>query len=127
MVAMRSARTFTFVLLALLVWGVSVPLMAVTCVPSAPCAGMGPCPLAARAADPTVPGMASPDCCERSTRESAPPVLPGAQLQALGMADLPVARIISLPPAPVASSYDSTVDPAGAAVPLYTLHSILLI
>jgi hypothetical protein len=126
MVAMKLARLFPHLLLALMVWGLSVPLIAVTCVPSAPCAGlMAHCPLAGepRPAQPTV---AAPDCCEQTVRDGELPAMPGAKLPTLDLA--PVATAVSLAPPPSAAWLRTPAESARpAAIPLYTLHSILLI
>lgn len=120
-------RRLPFLLLALLLWGVGAPLVAVTCVPSAPCAGlMASCPLAS-AERPSDPAVAAPDCCEQSVRESEPAGIPSAKLQALAACDLPVALVSPPSPRDHGSGRRTAEPVAATGVPLYTLHSILLI
>lgn len=125
---MRSAvRPLSFLVLALLAGAAGAPLLAVTCVPSAPCAGlMEGCPLAS-AKQTDRPVVSAPDCCERSVRDGEPAAVAGAKVGALTFAALP-AVVADLPPAPRPALQRATrQSAAAAAVPLYTLHSILLI
>jgi hypothetical protein len=125
---MRSARQLPYLLLALLVWGFGAPLVAVTCVPSAPCAGMMEgCPTGTAAERPAAPAVASPDCCEQAVRDSEPPAVPGAKVQALDVPAVATALVVA-PPSPSALWLRGLAGPTrAAATPLYTLHSILLI
>jgi hypothetical protein len=128
MAAMRSAfRPLPLLLLALVAWGAMAPLVAVTCVPAAPCAGlMELCPLAGakRAAQPVV---GAPDCCEQSARETAPATILGGTLQLPAASEAPA--VMAVIPAATRDLWRwlPAEQPAASPVPLYTLHSILLI
>jgi hypothetical protein len=128
MAAMRSAcRPLLLVLAALLVWGAGAPLVAVTCVPFARCAGaMKHCALA-NAPRTGLPAVGAPDCCEQKARESGPAAIPGAKLDVLAADDVPAA--VSEIPSPPGRLWHrlAAESPAASPVPLYTLHSILLI
>jgi hypothetical protein len=127
MAAMRPARRLPYLLLALLLWGVGVPVVAITCVPSAPCAElMGTCPLASAVERAGQPSVASPDCCEREARDSEPPGIPGAKLQPLDASAFSAA-VTLVPQGPPVSWHGTPPEPRAETVPLYTLHSILLI
>jgi hypothetical protein len=117
---------FTGALLAVvLLWMAAAPLLAVTCVPGHECpmAGMGV--RAMRAEGGT--SIASPDCCLRSERRSESgtvqrtvPLKPDNSSVAV--------RVAVLDPVPVISRHVPAPERHGASeVPLYTLHSILLI
>jgi hypothetical protein len=125
---MSSARRLPCLLLALLVWSVGVPVVALTCVPSAPCAGlMAACPLDSAHGRGGQPVVGSPDCCQRDVRDDEPPAMPGAKSHALELAALAV-TVSLVPPAPPALWRPTSAEPAAAgAIPLYTLHSIMLI
>lgn len=129
MAAMRSApRALPLLLLALVAWGAATPLVAVTCVPSAPCAGlMERCPLAATAKRAAQPVVGAPDCCSQSARETEPAAVPSAKLQVPTASEAPAA-VAAVPEAPRPISHWPPAESSAASpVPLYTLHSILLI
>lgn len=125
---MQRARLLSHLILALLVWGLGAPVMAISCLPTASCAGLGPCPLTGGGEGAAkLPSVESPDCCQRTTREVGPPVLPGAKLEPLAPVALPSAILAVEPPSVARLAPASHGEPPAATVPLYTLHSLLLI
>lgn len=122
---MSRLRCISAVLSAVLIWAAAAPLLAVTCLPGHQCPMGGMTREAMRAEGGT--SVASPDCCLRSERRSESgtvqrtvPFKPDSSPAAV--------RVAVLEPMPVISRHVPAPERHGAReVPLYTLHSILLI
>jgi hypothetical protein len=129
MAVMKPAfRRLAIALLALLMWGAAAPLLAVRCVPGAACARtVKTCPLAFEAQRPTEVAVGARGCCVESARGSEPAAVPGAPLQAPSSAGVPLA-VAALRAAPRGIEQRASAEALHPPpVPLYTLHSILLI
>lgn len=125
MIAMRSARPLPRLLLALALLAIATPSVALTCVPWATCGTMRPAheTLAGAQSSETI---AAPDCCQRQVRDEERPATaaPAASFEAPAAVAVP-----ALLPLPAKTTWQAaTVGPRRAPdIPLYALHSILLI
>ena len=124
---MSRLRLTSALLAVALAWIAAVPVLAVTCVPGHECpmsAGMGA--PAARAASGSA-AVSSADCCLRSERRSESGTVQRPLVLQLDHVAL-LARVTELEPLPTSSHRQRTLERRLAGqVPLYTLHSILLI
>jgi hypothetical protein len=103
----------------------AAPLLAVTCVPGRECPMAGTGMQAMRAEGGT--SVASPDCCRRSERRSESGTVQRSVLPKPDSSPAAV-RVALLEPASLISRHVPAPERhAASEVPLYTLHSILLI
>jgi hypothetical protein len=110
--------------LALVVWTLVGPFASIACEPAAPCAsGMKNCPHARRPA-PGTERIEAPSCCLPTRSAASRAVLTGSKLPSLAVASVTLS---------VASDLFRSIPPLAAPgavasrVPLYRLHSVLLI
>jgi hypothetical protein len=123
---MARPRSTTLLLAAVLAWMAAAPVLAIACVPGhhCPMAGMAG---AVRPWGGAASAVSSPDCCLRSERRPEPGTLQRPLAQHLDAAPL-LARITLLDRSSAEAPRAIQGDGAPASdVPLYTLHSILLI
>ncbi|HEV8631657.1 MAG TPA: hypothetical protein VGV61_15170 [Thermoanaerobaculia bacterium] len=124
---MLRVRSTSALLAIVLVWMAAAPVLAITCLPGRQCpmAGMAGAQRLSAAAGHAV--VTSLDCCLHSERRSEPGTMQPSVAQHFRPAVL-LAHVTLL-------EFLATVDPrhlggerqAASEVPLYTLHSILLI
>lgn len=123
---MVGRRLSSALLVALVLGMAATPLLAITCVPghSCPMAGMAARGFGARAAGPTV---AAADCCLRSERRPAPGAVQRPLVPHLDAVTAYVAMAVVEPPRFDPARELARVSRPPRAVPLYTLHSLLLL
>jgi hypothetical protein len=117
-------RIISALLAAVLFWAAGAPLLAITCLPGQACPMAG---MAHRLATPKAGGVSAPDCCGTSERRSEPGTLSRAFVQPADAAQ-PAVQPTEIGPLCVERRGEAARLSAPARdVPLYTLHSILLI
>jgi hypothetical protein len=125
---MSRLRSTSVLLVVILGWMAAAPVLAITCVPGHECpmAGMA----AGASGRPALEGggvVSSPDCCLRSERRAESGTL---QRSVTGHPETaaPLGQVAALEAVPVSAPRAPAHERSVATeVPLYTLHSILLI
>jgi hypothetical protein len=123
---MHRSRLTGALLASVLAWMAAAPLLAVTCVPGHECPLAGGMSMQAMSAEGGA-SVAAPDCCRRSERRSESGTV--QRTVQLKLESSPAAvRVAVFEPTPATSRRAPTLERHSASeVPLYTLHSILLI